>query len=98
EAEEEKQFEEGPAGRPGGRAEEWRRRGDAEAGAPMEFAESGLLMEQQDFQLKWPDAELSRIGNRVQQDYRNAISDHNKRMSMWRDYYRRWRARPDAPA
>ncbi len=55
-------------------------------------------MEQQDFQLKWPEAELSRIANRVQGDYRNALSDHNARMKRWQGYYHRWRARTDTPA
>jgi len=55
-------------------------------------------MEQQDFQLKWPKAELQRIGNRVLQDYRAAIGDHNRRINRWRDYYRRWRAMVNDPA
>ena len=55
-------------------------------------------MTQQDFQLKWPEAELSRLANRVQIDYRSALADHNKRMARWREYYRRWRCATDPPA
>lgn len=54
-------------------------------------------MEQQDFQLKWPQAELSRIANRIQTDYRSALADHNRRMQRWREYYRRWRQSTDTP-
>ena len=54
-------------------------------------------MEQTSYQLKWPDAEVSRIANRVQMDYRNAISDHNRRIQRWREYYRRWRQLVGAP-
>lgn len=55
-------------------------------------------MDQQDFQLKLPAAELSRVGNRVVFDYRAALQDHTRRIRLWRDYYRRWRARVDPPA
>lgn len=54
-------------------------------------------MTRDDYQLKWPQAELDRIGNKVQTDYRAAISDHNARMQRWRLYYRRWRAMTDTP-
>jgi hypothetical protein len=54
-------------------------------------------MEQTDFQLKWPDAEVSRIGNRVRQDYRSAIADHNRRIARWREYMRRWLGSVDLP-
>ncbi len=55
-------------------------------------------MEQRDdYQLKWPQAELDRIGNRIQTDYRAAIADHNRRMAMWRKFYRRWRGLVDPP-
>ncbi len=54
-------------------------------------------MTAKDFQLKLPLAELSRLADRIQQDYRAAISDHNKRISRWREYYRRWRAAVDIP-
>lgn len=53
---------------------------------------------QQSYQLKWPDAEINRIANRVQTDYRNAISDHNARIQRWRTYYRRWRQIVNVPA
>jgi hypothetical protein len=55
-------------------------------------------MTQEDFQLKWPEAELSRIGNKIQTDYRAALGDHNRRINRWREYYRRWRCSVDAPA
>lgn len=48
-------------------------------------------MDKQDFQLKWPEAELSRLANRIQSDYRNALADHNGRMARWREFYRRYR-------
>lgn len=54
-------------------------------------------MDQTDFQLNWAPAEVSRIANRVQTDYRNALADHNRRMNRWREYYRRWRAVADLP-
>lgn len=54
-------------------------------------------MEQQDFQLKWPQAEMDRIGNRILHDYRAAMADHNRRMQRWRQYFRRWRAATDLP-
>jgi len=54
-------------------------------------------MNQSDFQLKWPQPELDRIGNRVQSDYRNAIADHNSRINRWREYYRRFRGSVDMP-
>ena len=49
------------------------------------------------FQLKWAEAEISRIGTRVQSDYRNAISDHDRRMKRWVEFYRRWRSSADVP-
>lgn len=55
-------------------------------------------MEQQVYQLKWPDAEVQRIGNRVLSDYQSALSDHNRRLKRWAEYYRRWRAKVDPPA
>jgi hypothetical protein len=54
-------------------------------------------VDQSDFQLKWPQAEMDRIANRVQQDYRSALADHNRRINRWREYYRRWRAVADLP-
>src|SRR6185312_1584306 len=56
------------------------------------------VVEQEDFQLKWPKAEVDRIANKIQSDYRHALSDHNKRIARWREYYRRWRNKVDAPA
>ncbi len=52
-------------------------------------------MNAQDLQLlgQWSDAEISRIATRVEMDYRSAMTDHTRRIAMWRDYYRRWRAR-----
>ena len=47
-------------------------------------------MEQRDYQLRWPAAEVSRIANRVQQDYTSALTDHNRRIAKWREYFRRW--------
>ena len=55
-------------------------------------------MTQKDFQLSWPQAEMSRIADRVQIDYRAALSDHNRRALKWREFYRRWRAMVDLPA
>jgi hypothetical protein len=52
--------------------------------------------EQEDFQLKWAEAEVSRIAAKIQTDYRAALGDHNSRMRRWREYYRRWRAAVDA--
>ena len=54
-------------------------------------------MEQEDFQLKWSDAELSRIGTKIQLDYRAAVADHNRRIQKWREYYRRFRAMVEPP-
>ncbi|MBV9448551.1 MAG: hypothetical protein JO345_21915 [Streptosporangiaceae bacterium] len=54
-------------------------------------------MTQEDFQLKWPQAEIDRIGNRVLHDYRAAIADHNRRMAKWREYMRRWLGSADLP-
>jgi hypothetical protein len=55
------------------------------------------MPDQEDFQLKWPQTERVRIGNRVLMDYRSAIGDHNQRINKWREYYRRWRAMVDPP-
>jgi hypothetical protein len=52
---------------------------------------------QQEFQLKWAAAEVSRIGNKVLQDYRSAIADHNRRIGRWREYMRRWLGSVDLP-
>lgn len=49
------------------------------------------------YQVKWPDAEMERIGRKVWTDYTNCISDHNARLARWAEYYRRWRARSAEP-
>jgi hypothetical protein len=54
--------------------------------------------EQEDFQLKLPEPESSRLANHIQTDYRAALGDHNKRIAKWTEYYRRWRAKVDPPA
>jgi hypothetical protein len=53
---------------------------------------------QKDFQLQWSPSEVSRIASRIQTDYKAAISDHNRRIRRWREFYRRWRGAVDAPA
>ena len=58
---------------------------------------AGPKAPQLDFQLRWPEAEVSRIGTKVLSDYRNALADHNRRISKWREYYRRWRCIVDVP-
>lgn len=45
----------------------------------------------------WSAAELTRLGDRVAEDYRGALSDHQRRMQRFRDYYRRWRNRVEPP-
>ncbi|HEY1861651.1 MAG TPA: hypothetical protein VGG61_14925, partial [Gemmataceae bacterium] len=52
---------------------------------------------QNQYQLKWSDAEVSRIGTRVLTDYRAAIGDHHRRLRRWATYYRRWRSMVDVP-
>lgn len=54
-------------------------------------------MDQKNYQLKLPEAELTRLGAKVMQDYRAAIGDHNLRIARWSEYYRRWRSLPDGP-
>lgn len=54
-------------------------------------------MEQEDFQLHWPQAEVDRLGNRVLYDFRAALADHNRRINRWREFYRRWRQSVDLP-
>jgi hypothetical protein len=56
------------------------------------------MADQQSYQLKLPQAEIDRLGRRVYQDYRNALSDHDARIKRWTEYFRRWRARVDMPA
>lgn len=52
----------------------------------------------EEFQLKWSESELRAVANRIQSDYRNALTDHNRRMNRWRVFFRRWRASVDMPA
>jgi hypothetical protein len=44
-------------------------------------------------QLVLPENELNRLKIRIQDDYSNALSDHEARMARFRDYYVRWRGR-----
>ena len=55
------------------------------------------MPDQIDFQLRWPAAEVSRIANRIQHDYRSALADHNRRINRWREYFRRWLGSVDLP-
>ncbi len=52
---------------------------------------------QNEFQLKWPDAEISRIAAKIQTDYRAAIGDHRMRIEKWKEFYRRWRSMVNVP-
>jgi hypothetical protein len=49
------------------------------------------------FQLKLPAAELQRLGQRVAEDYRGAIIDHNERMEKFRAYFQSFRGRVNPP-
>lgn len=49
-------------------------------------------------QLRLAAAELERLNNRIADDYRRALSDHDRRMERWRRYYQLWRNRVDPPA
>src|SRR5947209_3012473 len=55
------------------------------------------LKQAKDYQLKLSEPELTRLGNRVLTDYRNALGDHERRIAKWAEYMRRWRGTPDAP-
>jgi hypothetical protein len=59
---------------------------------------AGQAPVQHEFQLKWPEAEISRLASKIQIDYRAAIADHNRRIQRWREYYRRWRCSVGPPA
>jgi hypothetical protein len=48
-------------------------------------------------QLNLPDAEINRLANRIEQDYKLAIGDHERRMERFRRYYQKWRNRVDPP-
>lgn len=49
-------------------------------------------------QLKLPKAELGRLANRIQEDFRNALSDHDARMARFTRYYMAWRNRTEPAA
>lgn len=59
--------------------------------------DSGTPPDQRQYQLKWPQAEVDRLANRIQADYRNAIADHNRRIARWTEYIRRWLGSVDLP-
>lgn len=46
-------------------------------------------------QLDLSAAEVTLLGNRIEQDYRNALGDHNRRMTRWTEYWRRFNGTPD---
>ena len=48
-------------------------------------------------QLDLPERELRRLGERVEEDYTNAISEHGKRMERFRRFYQKFRNRVDPP-
>lgn len=48
-------------------------------------------------QLKLSANELGRLAMRIQQDFWNALSDHDVRMRRFQRYYQMWRARSDMP-
>ncbi len=52
---------------------------------------------QKNYQLKLSSQEMSRLEQRVIQDYRSAIGDHSKRVQRCVEYYRAWRSMPDQP-
>src|SRR5579875_1805096 len=52
-----------------------------------------MAADPQRYQLKLPKGEIAKLGQRVLEDYRNALSDHNARINRWKEYFRRWRAR-----
>lgn len=49
-------------------------------------------------QLSLPKNELNRLAQRVEEDYRADMADHDARMRRFTRYYRRWRSLTDAPA
>lgn len=49
-------------------------------------------------QLDLSKNELNRLANQVEEDYRNALSDHDRRMHRNQSYFMRWRGRVEAPA
>jgi hypothetical protein len=48
-------------------------------------------------QLKYSKAEKDRLTQRVLQDYQSCLTDHNRRMDRWAEYFRRWSGTPDQP-
>lgn len=65
---------------------------------PAGGTEDAGEQEEQDhreYQLKLSEAEATRLGQKVYQDYRNALGDHNRRITRWAEYYRRWRSMPE---
>ena len=50
-------------------------------------------MPQKNFQLTLPDSELDRLKSRIEADYTNALSDHDRRLTRHMEQYRRWRNR-----
>ncbi len=54
-------------------------------------------MEQKNFQLDLPEAEIRALANTVLMDYRAALADHGRRIARFREYYRRWRTTVDMP-
>jgi hypothetical protein len=48
-------------------------------------------------QIEFPRAELVRLQNRIEEDYGNALADHEARMRRFQRYYMRWRNRTELP-
>jgi hypothetical protein len=49
-------------------------------------------------QLKLKPSEMTRLGNRIQEDYLWSTADHQRRMERFRRYYQKFRNRVDPPA
>lgn len=49
-------------------------------------------------QIALPPHELGRLGNRIEDDYNAALSDHDARMARFQRYYARWRNLAETPA
>jgi hypothetical protein len=71
---------------------------DAQPLPPSSDSRERIAAAARKLQLRWPEAETKRIGLKVYQDYRNALTDHNRRIRRWREYFRRWRAMTDDPS
>lgn len=52
-------------------------------------------MEQGQFQITLPDHELTKLADRIEEDYRGAITDHRSRMDRFQRYWRKYRNRLD---